>query len=206
MTCAAQAAELLAPLTEPGDSVLDAGCGGGYFYHSLKKRGLNLDYWGVDAAPSLLAIGRREMPKHGLDPARLVDMRIEDLDGECDHVVCINVLSNLDNYHRPLERLLKTARKSLLIRESLAASASYQYVKDQYLDPGVDLKVHVNTYCENEVENFIRSHGFNVVPVVDRRTNGKPEMVIGYPHHWKFLVATRMPAAREPLGLAENGV
>jgi hypothetical protein len=27
--------------------------------------------------------------------------------------------------------------------------------------------------------------------VVDRRTGGKPEMVIGHPHHWTFLVATR---------------
>jgi hypothetical protein len=25
----------------------------------------------------------------------------------------------------------------------------------------------------------------------DRRSGGQPEMVIGHPHHWTFLVATR---------------
>ena len=39
MTCAAQAVELLAPHFAPGDSLLDAGCGSGYFYHSLRRRG-----------------------------------------------------------------------------------------------------------------------------------------------------------------------
>ena len=35
MTCHAQAAELLAPHVAPGDTLLDASCGSGYFFHSL---------------------------------------------------------------------------------------------------------------------------------------------------------------------------
>lgn len=191
MTCHAQAAELIAPLAATGDTLLDAGCGSGYFYHSLARRRLGLEYFGIDATACLVDIGRALLPAHGLPAERLQTLRIEDLDGEADHVACINVLSNIDNYHRPLERLLQAARKTVVLRESLAATASYQYVTDRYLDPGVDLKVHVNTYAIDEVIRFAESYGFSVAAVQDRRTRGEPEVVIGYSHHWQFLVCRR---------------
>jgi len=131
------------------------------------------------------------MPAFGLPATRLRTMRIEDLDGRVDHVVCINVLSNLDNYHRPLERLLDVAAKSVVIRESLHDHGSYAYVRDEFLDDGVDLRVHVNTYPVAEVSAFMASRGFVVTEVIDERTAGVPELVIGYPHYWKFLVASR---------------
>lgn len=194
MTCHAQAAELLAPHVAPGDTLLDAGCGSGYFFHSLADRGLDVAYCGIDAAPGLIAIGREHMPGFGLAPQRLLPMRIEDLDGRCDHVVCLNVLTNIDNYHRPLERLLLCAGKTLILRESCAQTASYAYVRDRYLDPGQDLKVHVNTYALDDMLAFIESYGFSARAVLDRRTGGQPELVIGYPHFWTFIVAERNPA------------
>ena len=116
MTSAAQAAELLEPLVSAGDTLLDAGCGSGYFFHSLRKRRIPASYYGMKAARSLIDIGWRELPHFGLPKERLRVLRIEDLDGDVDHVICMNVLSNIDNYHRPLERLLKMARKSLILR------------------------------------------------------------------------------------------
>lgn len=192
MTCAAQAAELLAPLVAPGDSLLDAGCGSGYFFHSLKRRSIPVAYHGVDAAPSLVAIGRRELPAHGLPADRLRVLRIDDLDGGVDHVLCMNVLSNLDNYHRPLERLLTMARKSLILRESAKEGALYSYVRDPYLDPGIELKVHVNAYDAGELHAFIAAHGFRVERITDRRSGGRPELVIGHPHWWTFFRAVRI--------------
>lgn len=193
MTCAAQAAELLAPCVEPGDKLLDVGCGSGYLFHSLVSRKIPVEYWGLDASESLVEIGRSILPDYGLPVERLLHGRIEDLDAVVDHVVCMNVLSNIDNYHRPLERLLLVARKTVILRESVDETASYSYVKDKYLDEGVDLKVHVNTYPQREFTDFIRSYGFEVESIVDRRTNGEPEMVIDYPHYWKFFLAIRKP-------------
>jgi hypothetical protein len=111
-------------------------------------------------------------------------------------VVCMNVLSNLDNYHRPLERLLKTARKSVILRESLKDGAGYQYVRDEFLDPGVDLKVHVNHYDISEVTEFVTSYGFRPEIIVDQRSGGRPELVIGYPHYWTFMAADRIAPGR----------
>lgn len=191
MTCHAQAAELLAPLVAPGDTLLDIGCGSGYFYHSLRTRQIPAEYWGLDASDTLLAIGRRCLPAFGLPPERLLTMSLDELAGETDHTVCLNVLSNIDNYHRGLERMLQCSRKSVILRESLAQTAQYQYVVDEYLDPGCRLRVHVNTYALPELIGFIESFGFEARIVTDRRTGGRPEMVIGYPHHWTFVVARR---------------
>jgi SAM-dependent methyltransferase len=192
MICHAQAAELLAPLVSADDILLDVGCGSGYFFHSLKSRNIAISYFGLDASRTLINIGRRILPAHGLPPSRLIHMRIDDLAGEADHMICLNVLSNLDNYHRPLERMLQCSRKTLILRESLAHKANYRYVVDEYLDPGCRLRVHVNTYCLTEVIEFIESFGFNAKPVKDCRSGGRPEMVIGYPHHWTFIVAQRV--------------
>lgn len=191
MTCAAQAAEWLAGRVQPGDTLLDAGCGSGYFFHSLAKRNIPAAYFGIDAAPSLVEIGRRILPRFGLPEENLQVLRFDDLDGAVDHVVCMNVLSNLDNYHRPLERFLKMARKTVVLRESCKEQGEYHYVVDKYLDDGVPLKVHVNAYPLAEVMDFIRSCGFDVTCEMDRRTQDQPENVIDHPHYWKFLMAVR---------------
>jgi SAM-dependent methyltransferase len=198
MTAHAQAAELLVPRVSYGDVLLDAGCGSGYFFHSLATRAIPAEYWGIDACRSLIEIGRAILPAYGLPADRLLHLRLEDLHGEVDHVVCLNVLSNIDSYHRPLERLLKMARKSVILRESLRHGARYQYVRDDYLDPGADLKVHVNHYDIDDVADFVRSYGYHVETVIDRRSGGRPELVIGYEHYWTFLVADRNPPRYQP--------
>lgn len=191
MTCAAQAAELLVPLVADGDTLLDVGCGSGYFFHSLRTRGIPVQYFGVDASKSLIAIGRATLPRFGLEPDRLQVGRLEDLDGRTDHVVCMNVLSNLDNYHRPLDRMLRMANKTVLLRESLKEGAEYSFVPDRFLDEGTSLNVHVNSYDVRDVCLFVEERGFDVTLVTDRRTGGKPEDVIGYPHYWTFLMAQK---------------
>jgi 2-polyprenyl-3-methyl-5-hydroxy-6-metoxy-1,4-benzoquinol methylase len=192
MTCHQQAAELLSKYVKSGDTVLDVGCGSGYFYHSLVNKNLTVKYWGIDATPSLIQIGKKHMLEFGLKPEQLQTVRIEDYDGQVDHVICINVLTNIDNYHRPLERILKSAKKSVILRESSKEGSEYLYVKDKYLDPEVDLKVHVNAYDTKEMVSFMESYGFNVTILEDRHSGGKPQNVIDYPHYWKFFVAERV--------------
>lgn len=191
MTAHRQAMQLLAPHVSAGDTLLDAGCGSGYLFHSLARLAASVEYYGIDASPQLLEIGRRILPQYGLPAQRLIEMRLEDLWAEVDHVVCINVLSNLDNFHRPCERLLLSARKTVILRESIAADSRYSYVEDRYLDPGVRLNVHVNTYARAEITRFIESYGYTVRIHVDEHTGGQPQLVIDHPHSWTFVEAVR---------------
>jgi ubiquinone/menaquinone biosynthesis C-methylase UbiE len=194
MTCVAQAAELLAGGVRPGDTLLDVGCGSGWFYHAVRRRGIPVEYHGIDAAATFIEMGRRILPSFGLAPDRLHVMRLEDLRAEMDHVVCLNVLSNMDNFHRPLERILRSARRTAVLRESCKEAPEYHYVADRYLDDGAELRVHVNSYPLREWIKFIEDHGFDLEVHTDRRTQGQPEMIIGRPHHWKFFVARRRGA------------
>ena len=114
MTCAGQAAELLRGLVAPGDSVLDVGCGSGYFLHALRRRNIPAAYYGIDATADFIRIARQELAAFGLPDDRMHTLQIEDFHGSADHILCMNVLSNLDNYHRPLERMLRAARKSVV--------------------------------------------------------------------------------------------
>ena len=191
MTCHAQAAELLRPLVSLGDTLLDVGCGSGYFFHSIKKREIPVNYFGIDPTSRFISLARQYLPSHGLNPAQLHELRIEDTRAEVDHVVCINVLSNIDNYHKPLERMLLAARKTLILRESCHEQASYSYVRDEFLDAEVQLNVHVNTYDIEDITAFITEHGFDVQVVADDRTKNEVEYIIGHPHYWKFLVCKR---------------
>jgi len=188
MTCAAQAAELLAPRTAPGESLLDAGCGGGYYLHSFRKRGITADYHGLDYTPEMIELARAEMG----EPDRFELGAIEDLDREYDTVVCFNVLTNSPHYALPLERLLRAARRRIVIRESMGPELIVRYTPDPYLDEGRrDIRVYHNTYAIAEVSAFMRDHGFTVTPIVDRRSNDGVEMVVDIPHTWRILLGER---------------
>lgn len=193
MTCAAQAAEILGALVKPGETLLDAGCGGGYYLHSLRKRDVAAEYYGLDYTPTMIDLARDEMPpRTGIAAERFQVGAIEDLTDEYDTVLCFNVLTNSPHYALPLERLLHAARRRVLLRESLGNELVVRYTPDPYLDEGKrHLRVYHNTYPLDEVTAFMRDHGFTVTRIVDRRSNDGVEMVVDIPHYWRILLAER---------------
>lgn len=195
MTCAAQAAEILAPLVQPGETLLDAGCGGGYYYWSLASRHLPVEYYGLDYTPEVIALAHEEIcPRAPLATERFQIGWIEQLQRSFDNVVCFNVLTNSPHYALPLERLLRSARRRLLLRESLWEQPLVtRYTPDPYLDEGKrDIRVYHNTYPIAEVTEFCESYGFTVSRIPDRRTGDRVEQVVDIPHYWRILLAERM--------------
>jgi len=187
MTAHKQVVSILKEICKKGESVLDIGCGSGYLYHSFINKKLDVEYFGIDASKKLLNIGKKYLPKFGLDNKRLIHSRFEDLSVKFDHIVCINVLTYHDNLFKPLDIFLKNAKKSIILRESFAIKSNYKYVRDNYLNDGVDLKTYINTYSMNEVRKFLNNHKVSYKFIKDNYTNGKMQKVIGHNHYWKFL-------------------
>src|SRR5437764_1414079 len=86
MTCAAQAAEILRDHAKNGETLLDAGCGGAYYWHSLQKQGVPLEYWGIDYTPEMIALAHEEMTQ--IPQARIRLGAIEDLGEQYDNILC----------------------------------------------------------------------------------------------------------------------
>ena len=193
MTCAAQAAEVLGSLIGPGESLLDAGCGGGYYWWSFADRGNEPDWHGLDYTPEMIELARGELaPRAGVDPERFTLGAIENVEGEYDNVLCFNVLTNSPHYALPLERLLGAARKRVLLRESMGDELIVRYTPDPYLDEGKrHIRVYHNTYPIDEVQAFIEEHGFRVTRIRDERTGDGTEMVVDIPHQWRILLGER---------------
>ena len=192
MDAAVQAAEILTPHHEPGMTLLDAGCGSGYYYWAFKRRGLDLEYYGIDYSPTLIDIGRKYMPLAGLAPERLQVAAIENIQDPFDAVLCFNTLSWCPDFRRPLDRLCRAARKYLFIRTNLGRRTVYRWETDGYLDEGYNhLKAYWNIYSQQEVTEFIEDMGFEVAYIEDRRTGGRMELVVGKSYYWKILFGRR---------------
>jgi SAM-dependent methyltransferase len=195
MTCHQQAAELLVPHVIPGMTVLDAGCGSGYFFWSFKNRNLPIDYHGIDYTASFIEIGRKNIPPEVLPYDRLRVEAIENLTGSYDAVFCINTLFCLPNYHQGLERLALAAKRFLIIRTTLDRNTLIRYETDDYLDEGFrgpnGLKAYFNIWSQSEVMGFLEDLGFKVQHVVDKRTKDDVEISAGKPFPYKFLFCER---------------
>jgi SAM-dependent methyltransferase len=195
MTCAAQAAAIIAARATPGESLLDAGCGGGYYLWSLLDRGVDVEYHGIDFTPEMIELARTELaPRAGLPPERLRLQALEDLaeDDRYDTVLCFNVLTNSPHYGLGLERLLRAARRRIVLRESMGDDLIVRFTPDPYLDEGQrHIRVYHNQYPLDEVRELMQSEGFTVTQVRDERSDDGVEMVVDIPHRWRILVGER---------------
>lgn len=197
MDAAAQAAEILTPFIVNSNTpprLLDAGCGSGYLWHSFKKRGLAVEYHGLDYSPGLIGIGRRILPGFGLPAERLQCAAIEDLDGQnFDLSVLINTLTFCPDFRQPLDRLMLSGIKALLIRDNFGPETVIRWEEDGFLDPGWNhLKAYWNQWSTAEVCSFLAEYGFKVEEISDRRTGGQMELVVGKPYYWSWILAVRM--------------
>jgi SAM-dependent methyltransferase len=195
MDAHAQAVEILAPnllANEGNTSVLDAGCGSGYLYHSFRTRNLDVEYHGLDCSPGLIDLGRRFLPDFGLPAERLEVGLIENIQERYDVVVCLNTLSWLPDWRLPLDRLCAAARRFLLIRTNLGPAGRVRWEIDGYLEEGYNhLRAYWNVYPEAAVRDFLATEGFEAQVIVDRRTGSLMETVVGKPYWWKFIYARR---------------
>ncbi len=191
MDCLAQAAEIYAPHFQPRDRIMDAAGGSGYFYWSLKKRGLLGDYHLLDQTRDFLTMAKESLGGELAD-SRIIHRTIQEMPGRYEAVFCLNALFCLPDYRQGLKRLLKAAGRIIIIRSTFAEATLIRYETDQYLDrPARNLKSYFNIWPLAEVADFIRAFGFSVSCPPDRRTRDQTEISAGKAFPWCWLVGLR---------------
>ena len=189
MDCHAQAAEIYAPFHQKSDSILDAGCGSGYFYHSLAQRNLLGCYYALDYTLDFLEMGKKHLP---LPPERFMHQSLEETPGQYDIVFCLNTLFCLPDFRQGLERLLLASKKLIIIRSTFADQAMIRYENDDYLDDDAkNLKSYFNIFALSEVRSFMEGYGFKISSPQDLRCQGQAEISAGKIFPWQWLVGLK---------------
>lgn len=99
----------LPELVEEPFSILDAGCMSGFLYHTLKRRGLNFSYVGLDRWPEAIRVAREMAPE-----ATFVEGDLMGAAGEYDYVWCSNLPWRGDDDAAAVRHLSGLARKALI--------------------------------------------------------------------------------------------
>ncbi|MDR2386915.1 MAG: class I SAM-dependent methyltransferase [Deltaproteobacteria bacterium] len=198
MDCAAQGAELLAPFINGQKSkrlkLLDIGCAGGHFYHSLNRRNLEVDYHGLDYSPSIVKMAQKAFQELGLEPSKILLGDLRDLiNFSCDLVAMINVLTFNGDFREPLDRLAETGAQAMVIRDFFGPKTIITYERDGFLDEGFNhLKGYWNQWSRSEVSAYLTSLGYKSSFVTDARTQGQTELVVNKAYRWSWLVAEKI--------------
>jgi SAM-dependent methyltransferase len=195
MDGAAQGVEILTSLAKrpPGQRLLDVGCGGGHFYHSLKRGGLLFDYFGLDYSPSFVKVAREALVRFGQDPSSIMLENISDLTSfYCQAAVVINTLTFCPDFRAPLDRIIDTGAEIILIRDNFGQETKILWETDGYLDEGFNhLKGYWNKWSMEELDQFFKVNSFKTSWIEDKRTAGLEELVVDKSYNWSWLLAKK---------------
>ena len=163
-------------LINPGDSVLDVGCGTGEVTLAAKKRARDGNVYGIDPAPEMIAVARKKAARKGLNIEFRVGV-IEALpfpDSSLDVVT-----SSLMMHHLPedlkvrglaeIYRVLKPGGR-LLIADFMRPTGSFlnhlfiAFTRHQGLQKGIE-----------DLQGFLRNAGFGQITQAEEKV-----LVIGF--------------------------
>ena len=165
--------EHVAEVFQPGDSVLDAGCGAGHYLLSLRKclRG-DFAYTGVDITPQHVADAQTifsEWPNVSFQAGDI--RRLPFKDKEFAITICANTIPHMPQAAMALRELARVTRNHLFVRmlvgnEILITKKAYSDTLDEQGEP-VEF-AYVNIYTEKFVIESSGAPARNVTFLADR--------------------------------------
>lgn len=192
MDCAAQCADIVQRYYRPGMTLLDVGCGSGWYYWSFQKRQIDIEYYGMDSCKSFIRYAKKYMKFAGLGEERFILCEVENLDTNYDIIVCFNTLCYLPSYHLALERMCRSANKFIIVRSTFDDTNQYRYLKDPGIDSGSARTYnYYNIHSITEFQEFMDRLGFMTEMIEDRRVGNGYDMSDGYPHPWRIILGVR---------------
>lgn len=178
MESAKQISRLVANVFEPGDRILDAGCGTGHYLNSLTPLlGGPFEYTGLDITPQHIAAAR-EIYDHRAN----VDFQVGDVrrlsfaDKSFEISICANTIPHIPQASLALRELMRVTSKALFVRmlvgnETLITKKAYGKELDDRGEP-VSFG-YVNIYTEEFILGALETSGESVDFIQDEYDPGE---------------------------------
>jgi len=185
MECARQMHDILLSRSILPKRVLDACCSCGHYYHTLRKINPDLEYTGVDIAPSYVQEGQAIFSEN--HRVKILWGDVLDLpfaDHSFELVICYNTIQNLPHFAQPLKELTRVPDKYVLIR--MLCSQERRLLREEIEEEGekgprIRYEYH-NTWSFKDITDGLSGSGnFNVEFIPDRISSlpeGKGTQVI----------------------------
>lgn len=148
----------LSGFINPGESVLDVGCGPGWNFDHFKEFGVGVKYKGLDYSERFVKVANaRAKERFGEEPFALGDVRnIAEKDNSWDVVIFQDVLEHTNGYKKPIEEALRVARKRVIV--SFWKPFRTEGDGDQINDDGKD--GYGSNYERGPWEQFLNQQGY----------------------------------------------
>jgi ubiquinone/menaquinone biosynthesis C-methylase UbiE len=166
-----QLVKLISTIYQPGMKVLDVGCNVGHYLSGIRKKFPKLDYTGVDAYDSYIAIAKQAFKNDSKAKFEVKDI-FNPLfpDKPFDIVFCCNVILHLPDFRKPVTNLLESTKKVCIIRTLLGNYTNLvkSPTKDEYDNEGNPLDYwYLNTWKKDYFTKFIQKLGWKVELIPD---------------------------------------
>lgn len=163
------------------DRVLDVGCGAGHYLRSLRRElsDISFSYTGLDATNDYIQLAKKAFAgdnKCTFMVSDIYDIRLQDNSHEL--VMCNNVLLHLPSIEKPLNELIRVAKRNVVVR-LLAGERSFR-IKDvapqsdgiEFDENGEPISFHYyniysNSYLAYLLKKNKRVKNFTITPDFD---------------------------------------
>ena len=157
MESAKQLRQILGNINK-NESVLDVGCAAGHFLRSIRQLSADCSYTGIDATKKYIDSA---LKLHQSDSnAKFINGDIYSLKLKADIVFCCNVLLHLPDLKTPLENLLNSFHRKLVVRTLLSERthlSQYLYSDEFDLNGNPTNFLFQNTYSFDYIESIVKT-------------------------------------------------
>lgn len=136
-------------------SLLDVGCGYGALADTIKEIGLNVDYFGVDVVPEIVAEARKRHPDYKFYTGDFLELSLE----QYDYVVCNGIMTQkltattleMNNYCKCLIKMLFDKATHGIAFNLMNTHVNFQKDSLYYRNP-----VELMAWCISELSPHIK--------------------------------------------------